>query len=81
MVYSRQGMLKDPEKMKQVVEWKPPTDKNGFKSFIQTIQFCRPLLKTKDRKTYADVTHSLRHLTSKSVRFKLDEDCQEALRN
>ena len=37
MIYSREGMLKNPEKMKQVTEWKPPTDKNGVKCFLQTI--------------------------------------------
>ena len=78
MIYSKQGMSKDPEKMEQVSKWKPPTDKNGVKSFLQTIQFCRPFLKPKGGKNYADVTHPLRRLTSKSVRFEWTEDCQKS---
>ena len=37
MIYSKQGMSKDPEKIEQVSKWKPPTDKNGVKSFLRTI--------------------------------------------
>ena len=70
MIYSKQGMSKDPEKMEQISKWKPPKDKAGVKSFLQTIQFCKSFLKPKGGKTYADVTRPLRHLTSKSVRFE-----------
>ena len=65
MIYSKQGMSKDPEKMEQVSRWKAPTDKSGVKSFLQTIQFCKSFLKPKDGRTYADVTWPLRRLTNK----------------
>ena len=78
MIYSKQGMSKDPEKMEQVLKWKPPTDNNGVKSFLQTIQFCKSFLKPKVGKTYADITRPLRHLTSKSVRFEWTKDCQRS---
>ena len=65
MIYSKQGMSKDPEKTEQVSRWKAPTDKSGVKSFLQTIQFCKSFLKPKDGRTYADVTWPLRRLTNK----------------
>ena len=40
MICSKDGMSKDLEKMDQVAKWGPPKDKNGVKSFLQTIQFC-----------------------------------------
>ena len=70
--------FKDPEKMEQVSKWKPPTDKNGVKSFLQTIQFCKYFLKPKGGKTHADVTRPLRCLTSKSVRFECSKESQES---
>ena len=33
MIYSKQGMSKDPEKMEQVSKWKAPTDKSGVEFF------------------------------------------------
>ena len=78
MIYSKQGISKDPEKMEQVSKWKAPTDKSGVKSFLQMIQFYKSFLKPKDGRTYADVMRPLRRLTNKSVRFKWDEDCQKS---
>ena len=75
MIYSKQGMSKDPEKMEQVSKWKAPTDKSGVKSFLQTIQFCKSFLKPKDERT-----RPLRRLTNMSVRFKWDEDCQKSFK-
>ena len=78
MIYSKQGMSKDPEKMEQISKWKPLKDKAGVKSFLQTIQFCKSFLKPKGGQTYVDVTRPLRRLTSKSVRFEWTKDCQES---
>ena len=70
----KEGMTKNPEKMDQILKWKPLEDKNGVKSFLQTLQLGRSFLKRKNRKTYVDVTLLLRRLTNKSVRFDWTEE-------
>ena len=52
MIYLKEAMSKDPEKMDQILKFKPPENKNGVQSFLLTIQFCS-FLKLKNGKTDA----------------------------
>ena len=39
MVFGKQGMRPDPEKVKTTQDWPVPEDKAAVKSFLQTCQF------------------------------------------
>ena len=39
MVFGKQGMRQDPEKVKTTQDWPVPEDKAAVKSFLQTCQF------------------------------------------
>ena len=75
MVYDKDGMRADPEKIKMISNWPRPEDKAGVKSFLQTVQFCQVFMRPGNGRTYADVTLPLRRLTAKSVVFKWTNQC------
>ena len=52
------------------IKIEPSYRQDAVKSILQNIQLCRSFLKPKGGKTYPDVTLLLKHLTSKSFRFK-----------
>ena len=77
-VFSKQGMSPDPEKTRDIKEWKAPEDKSEVKSFLQTVQFCQPFMRPGGGRTYAKVTAPLRQLTAKNVKFVWSAKCQES---
>ena len=56
MIFSKDGMSPDPEKVKIIKEWPRPEDKSAVKSFLQTVQFSQVFLKPKNGLTYFDIT-------------------------
>ena len=70
MIYNKQGMSIDPERIKAVREWQRPEDRKVVKSFLQTAQFCMPFMRPGGSRTYSDVTWPLRQLTLKKTRFQ-----------
>ena len=78
MVFSKQGMSPDPEKVEIIKDWPVPEDKAAVKSFLQTCQFSQEFMKPGSKRTYSDVTLPLRRLTAMNVRFNWTAECQEA---
>ena len=64
MVFSKQGMSPDPEKVKTIQDWPVPEDKAAVKSFLQTCQFSQEFMGPGPRRTYSDVTLPLRRCTT-----------------
>jgi hypothetical protein len=70
MIFSKQGMSPDPEKVQIIKDWPVPEDKAAVKSFLQTCQFIQEFMRPGAKRTYSDVTLPLRRLTAMNVRFK-----------
>ena len=70
MIYSKQGMSPDPEKVQIIKDWPATEDKAAVKSFLQTCQFSHEFMRPGAKRTYSDVTLPLRRLTAMNVRFK-----------
>ena len=78
MIFSKQGMSPDPEKVQIIKDWPVPEDKAAVKSFLQTCQFSQEFMRPGAKRTYSDVTLPLRRLTAMNVRFKWTPECQQA---
>ena len=78
MMFGKQGMSPDPEKVKTIQDWPVPKGKAAVKFFLQTCQFIQEFMRPGQRRTYSDVTLTLRRLTAMNVRFKWTVECQES---
>ena len=72
MVFSKEGMAPDPDKVQVIKNWKPPKTVRQVKSFLQTVQFNAAYMgaETKAELSYTELTAPLRALTKKGQRFK-----------
>ena len=57
-------MSPDPEKVKTIQDWPVPKGKAAVKFFLQTCQFSQEFMRPGQRRTYSDVTPTLRRLTA-----------------
>ena len=78
MVFSKQSMSPDPEKVEIIKDWPVPEDKAAVKSFLQTCQFSQEFMRPGSKRSYSDVTLPLRRLTAMNLRFNWTAECQEA---
>ena len=78
MIFSKQGMSPDPEKVQIIRDWPVPEDKAAVKSFLQTCQFSQEFMRPGSKRTYSDVTLPLRRLTAMHVRFNWTAECQRS---
>ena len=65
MIYSKEGMTADPEKVKLIRDWPAPRTVKEVKSFLQTVQFNAIYLAAEEagEMNYPELTAPLRMLT------------------
>jgi len=67
------GIRMDPEKIRAIIDWKPPTSVKGVRSFLGFANYYRLFIKG-----YTTVVLPLTNLTHKDTEFKWGKDEQEA---
>lgn len=67
------GIKMDPDKVKAIVEWLPPTSVKGVRSFLGFANYYRIFIKD-----YASISKPLTDLTKKDNKFLWTEACQLA---
>ncbi len=72
-VVTPEGVHCDPDKVKEVQDWVPPTDVTGVRSFLGLCNYYRKFVKS-----YAEIAAPLTNLTRKGVPFHWSSDCQAA---
>ena len=78
-VFSRTGMLTDPEKVAIIQAWERPRTVKEVKSFLQTVQFNRIYMaaETSEEMSYSELTAPLRDLTKKKTKFSWTANLEE----
>ena len=69
-VFNKQRKSPDPEKVQVIKMWPAPKDKAETKSFLQTVPFSQEYMRLGSGRSYSDVTHPLKQLTTKTVPFR-----------
>jgi transposase InsO family protein len=71
IIVGRDGIKMDPEKVKTILDWKPPTCVTDVQSFLGFANFYRRFIRD-----YSKKTKLLNDLTRKGVQFKWSSACQ-----
>ena len=72
-IVTAEGIHCDPDKVKQVQDWTPPTDVTGVRSWLGLCNYYRKFIKS-----YANIAAPLTSLTRKGVPFQWSPECQAA---
>jgi len=72
-IVDRNGIRLDPERVRRISEWQPPTNRRALLRFIGFVNFCRMFVPR-----FGALCHPLYMLTSKNKDFNWDEEHQEA---
>jgi hypothetical protein len=70
---SAEGLKVDPEKVRVVADWKPPTDVYGVRSFLGLANYFRRFLQG-----YSTLVVPLTYLTRKNKPWEWTDECQDA---
>ena len=71
-IFSKDGMMADPEKVDSVLEAGRPETKNEVKSFLGFAQFNAQFMED-----FATITEPLRRLTKKGVKYDWSAECED----
>ncbi|RAL59221.1 hypothetical protein DID88_006676 [Monilinia fructigena] len=66
------GVEMDPEKVKAILEWQPPSSVKAVRSFLGFANFYRTFIRD-----YSDIVRPLTELTHKEQTFHWTDECQE----
>jgi hypothetical protein len=72
-VVTPEGLSMDPEKVRTVLDWEPPTTVTEVQSFLGFANYYRRFIKG-----YSDIAQPLTELTKKDREFNWDSKCQDA---
>ena len=71
-VVSNGGIVVDPSKVKDVLDWKPPTDVSGIRSFLGLAGYYRRFIEG-----FSKLAKPMMALLEKNAKFVWSEKCQE----
>ena len=72
-VISAKGIAIDPEKVKAIVEWKPPKTVKQVRSFLGLASYCRRFVEN-----FSKIAKPLTDLTKKEKKFLWSPQCEES---
>ena len=72
-VLSAEGVAVDPSKVKDVLDWKPPTTVHQVRSFLGLVGYYRWFIPD-----FSKVSKSITELLKNQVKFVWSSDCEEA---
>ena len=75
-VLSAEGVAVDPSKVKDVLDWKPPTTVHEVRSFLGLAGYYRRFIPD-----FSRVSKSITELLKNQVKFVWSSDCEEAFQN
>ena len=73
IVQAGQGVKMDPEKVKAIQEWEPPTTVKGVRGFLGFANFYRRFIKN-----FSGIVRPMIDLTKKGTAFQWTQACQES---
>jgi hypothetical protein len=73
IIEAGKGVRMDPEKVKAIVEWEPPTSVKAVRSFLGFANFYRQFIRN-----YSDITAPLTDLTKKISKFQWTDEASKA---
>jgi hypothetical protein len=75
-VISREGITVDPSKVKEVLEWKPPTLVSEVRSFLGLASYYRMFILN-----FSKIAKPVTKLLKKGSNYVWSDACDEALKN
>jgi hypothetical protein len=75
-VVSREGIAVDPSKVKEVLEWKPPTIVSKVRSFLGLAAYYRRFISN-----FSKITKPITELLKKGNKYLWSETCDEAFKH
>jgi hypothetical protein len=72
-IINKDGLIMDPKKVADILNWKAPTDARGIKSFIGMAGYNRWFIEG-----FSKIARSMTALLANKVEFKWTQKCQEA---
>jgi hypothetical protein len=72
-IIKRDGLVVDPKKVADILDWKAPTDVQGIKSFIGMDGYYRRFIEG-----FSKIAKAMTALLAKKVEFKWTPECQES---
>jgi hypothetical protein len=70
---SSEGILVDPTKVQEVMDWKPPTSVHQIRSFLGLAGYYRRFIPD-----FSKIAKPMTELLKKEVKFRWDDKCDEA---
>jgi hypothetical protein len=74
-IINKEGLVVDPKKVADILNWKAPTDARGIKSFIGMAGYYRRFIEG-----FSKITKPMTALLGNKVEFKWTQKCQEAFK-
>jgi hypothetical protein len=71
-IINRDGLVVDPKKVANILDWKAPRDVRGIKSFIGMVGYYRRFVEC-----FSEIAKPMTTLLSKKFEFKWTQECQE----
>jgi hypothetical protein len=75
-VVSPEGIAVDPSKVKEVLEWKPPTTVSEVRSFLGLASYCRRFIPN-----FSKIAKPITELLKKGNKYLQSEACEEAFKH
>ena len=72
-IINKDGLVVDPKKVADILNWKVPTDAQGIKSFIGMAEYYRRFIEG-----FSKIAKLMTTLLGNKVEFKWTQKCQEA---
>jgi hypothetical protein len=72
-IINKEGLVVDPKKVADILNWKAPTDAQGIKSFIGMARYYRRFIEG-----FSKIAKPMTALLGNKVEFKWTQKCQEA---
>ena len=72
-VISAEGISVDPQKIKAIVNWKPPTNVSEVRSFLRLAGYYRKFVEG-----FSKIANSLTNLLKKDQKFEWSDTCQHS---
>ena len=70
-----EGILVDPTKVQEVMDWKPPTSVHQIRSFLGLAGYYHRFIPD-----FSRITKPMMELLKKGVKFVWDDKCEEAFK-
>jgi hypothetical protein len=75
-VVSPEGIAVDPSKMKEVLDWKPPTPMSEVRSFLVLVGYYRRFISN-----FSKIVKPITKLLKKGNKYVWSDACDEAFKN